>query len=309
MARNRMIKKEFWTDDKCIELTITERLFFIGMWNFADDEGLIANKPRQMKAQIFPVDDITHGVINEMLMRLHELGLIVFGNDNSLIKIKNWSRHQKINRPTPSVYTFTKVINEDSMSNHEALTTNIKEDKGKEYNIKEKNISPEPKKPKTKPLLPYADRVNQFYDGLSKDKDYLDQLKEAYPNVDIGQQLKASKMWLLSNTNKAKKNFKRFVNTWMSNQMEYNNQPNYKNALDKEISERHDNADKESVKFQQKMKEADKDAASDDEIKEALSGWMRKPNKYKEAHDTDVKDNAQPLKGSIDNLIRGINND
>ena len=309
MARNRMIKKEFWTDDKCIELTITERLFFIGMWNFADDEGLIANKPKQMKAQIFPVDDMTHGAINEMLMRLQELGLIVFGNDNTLIKIKNWSRHQKINRPTPSVYAFTKVINEDSMSNHEPLTTNIKEDKGKEDNIKEKNISLEPKKPKTKPLLPYADRVNQFYDGLSKDKDYLNQLKEAYPNVDIGQQIKASKMWLLSNTNKAKKNFKRFVNTWMSNQMEYSNQPNYKNSLDKEISERHDNVNKESIKFKKKMQEADKDAASDDEIKEALGGWIRKPNKYKEAHDTDVKDNTQPLKGSIDNLLKGIAND
>ena len=309
MARNRMIKKEFWTDDKCIELTITERLFFIGMWNFADDEGLIANKPKQMKAQIFPVDDMTHGAINEMLMRLQELGLIVFGNDNTLIKIKNWSRHQKINRPTPSVYAFTKVINEDSMSNHEPLPTNIKEDKGKEDNIKEKNISLEPKKPKTKPLLPYADRVNQFYDGLSKDKDYLNQLKEAYPNVDIGQQIKASKMWLLSNTNKAKKNFKRFVNTWMSNQMEYSNQPNYKNSLDKEISERHDNVNKESIKFKKKMQEADKDAASDDEIKEALGGWIRKPNKYKEAHDTDVIDNTQPLKGSIDNLLKGIAND
>ena len=267
------------------------------------------NKPKQMKAQIFPVDDMTHGAINEMLMRLQELGLIVFGNDNTLIKIKNWSRHQKINRPTPSVYTFTKVINEDSMSNHEPLTTNIKEDKGKEDNIKEKNISLEPKKPKTKPLLPYADRVNQFYDGLSKDKDYLNQLKEAYPNVDIGQQIKASKMWLLSNTNKAKKNFKRFVNTWMSNQMEYSNQPNYKNSLDKEISERHDNVNKESIKFKKKMQEADKDAASDDEIKEALGGWIRKPNKYKEAHDTDVKDNTQPLKGSIDNLLKGIAND
>ena len=309
MARNRMIKKEFWTDDKCIELTITERLFFIGMWNFADDEGLIANKPKQMKAQIFPVDDMTHGAINEMLMRLHELGLIVFGNDYTLIKIKNWSRHQKINRPTPSVYTFKKVINEDSMSNHELLTTNIKEDKGKEDNIKEKNISPEPKKPKTKPLVPYSARVDKFYKELSQDTEYLDQLKNAYPNVDIKQQISASKMWLLSNTHKAKKNFKRFVNTWMSNQMEYNNQPNYKNALDKEISERHDNVDKESIKFKKKMQEADKDAASDDEIKEALGGWIRKPNKYKEAHDTDVKDNAQPLKNSIDNLLKGVAND
>ena len=302
MARNRMVKKEFWTDDKTIELTITERLFFIGMWNFADDEGLIANKPRQMKAQIFPVDDMNHGVISEMLMRLHEIGLIQFGNDNTLIKIKNWSRHQKINRPTPSVYTFTKGVNEDSVSNHGALTTNIKEDKGKEDKLIERNISSQPKKVSSSNLLSYPERVNKFYTELKQDNEYLIQLREAYPNVDIPQQLRASKMWLLSNTQKAKKNFKRFVNTWMANQMEYSaNKPNVVTVDEGRI-------ERERVAFQKKMKDADSNAATDEERQKALSSWISKPNKYKEAHDEDVKSNKQPLKGAIEKAMEGIGN-
>ena len=305
MARNRMVKKEFWTDDKVIELSIQERLFFIGMWNFADDEGLIANKPRQMKAQIFPVDEMNHGVISEMLMRLHGVGLIEFGNNNTLIKIKNWNRHQKINRPTPSVYTFTKVINEDSMSNHGALTTKGKEDKGKEKNKKE-YISSQPQKVVNK-VLTYPEKVNRFYQDLSQDQDYLEQLKEAYPNVNIAEQLKASKIWLLSNTHRAKKNFKRFVNTWLANNME-RGKPTYKNALDEEISKRHETAEKERIAFKKKMEEADKDAASEEDIKEALSGYLGKKNKYQVAHDSDVKDNEQPLKASLNNIIKGAGN-
>tara|TARA_Y100000593_G_scaffold92335_1_gene183593 strand:- start:8969 stop:9868 length:900 start_codon:yes stop_codon:yes gene_type:complete len=298
-----MISPEFWTDDKVIELSIQERLLFIGMWNFSDDEGLIANKPKQMKAQIFPVDDITHGAISEMLMRIHQVGLIQFGNDNTLIKIKNWTRHQKINRPTPSNYKFTKVITESSVSTQETLTPSIVEDSGKEDKGKEKNISPQPKKVSSKPLLSYPEKVEQFYKGLSKDQVYLEQLKEAYPNVDIPGQIKASKMWLLSNTHKAKKNFKRFVNTWMANQMEYNkSKPG--NIVD--VNREEERIEKERLAFAKKMEAAEKEAATDEDRMEALKDWRK--NKRKIAHENDTKSNEQPLKGALDNVLKGFGN-
>ena len=302
MARKRMISPEYWTDDKTIELTIAERLLFIGMWNFADDEGIITNKPKQIKAQIFPVDDITHEQVSEMLMRRHGIGLILFGNSNTLIKIKNWTRYQKINRPTPSNYTFRKGIIEDSVSTQETLTPSIVEGSGKEVSIKEKNISPQPKKVSSKPLIPYPDRVEQFYQDLSKDQDYLKQLKEAYPNVDIPGQIKASKMWLLSNTQKAKKNFKRFVNTWMSNQMEYNKtKPNVVTVDD-------DRIERERLAFAKKMDEAEKDAASDEERADALKGWRNRKDKKQEVHEEKISGNEQPLKGALNNLLKGIDN-
>ena len=137
MARKRMIDPNFWSDDKVIELEIGQRLLFIGMWNFSDDNGVIKYSSKQIKAQIFPADDITHGVLNEWLMRLHELGLILFNKDKSLIKIKGGTNYQKINRPTPSKYEF---ITESSVSTHGALTTSIIEVNRIEDSIKEKNI-------------------------------------------------------------------------------------------------------------------------------------------------------------------------
>ena len=67
--------------------------------------------------------------------------------------------------------------------------------------------------------------------------------------------------------------------------------------------------ERERIEFQRKLKEADKNAASDEEREEALGGWVSKPNKYKEAHDEDIKDNTQPLKNNLSKLLSGIKHD
>ena len=64
---------------------------------------------------------------------------------------------------------------------------------------------------------PYADKVNNFFKKI--DEEWVDALKKAYPNVDVDQELENAKMWLLSNTNQAKSNFKKFINNWMAKSM------------------------------------------------------------------------------------------
>ena len=108
--RKRMIDPGYWSDDKVIELDPMQRLLFIGMWNFADDSGVLKNSSKQIKAQIFPADDITNEVVVKSLEKLHVLGLIVLNEDKTLIKIKGWSNYQKINRPQPSKYEFIEGI-------------------------------------------------------------------------------------------------------------------------------------------------------------------------------------------------------
>jgi len=64
-----------------------------------------------------------------------------------------------------------------------------------------------------KKVDPYPDRVNKFYDNIPDT--LLDMWKKAYPNVDIKGECEKSRVWLLSNTNKAKKDFKGFTNRWL----------------------------------------------------------------------------------------------
>ena len=56
MARIRTIKPDFWTDEKIVELSPLARLLFIGLWNFADDDGRMPYSTTRIKLQILPAD-------------------------------------------------------------------------------------------------------------------------------------------------------------------------------------------------------------------------------------------------------------
>ena len=64
-----------------------------------------------------------------------------------------------------------------------------------------------------KKIDPYPDRVNKFYDNIPQE--LLTMWKKAYPNVDVKSECEKARVWLLSNTGKAKKDFKNFTNRWL----------------------------------------------------------------------------------------------
>ena len=64
---------------------------------------------------------------------------------------------------------------------------------------------------------PYTIRVKKFFKSI--DEDLVKVWVAAYPNVDVKAELPIIEAWLLTNTNKAKKNFKSFTNNWLSKRM------------------------------------------------------------------------------------------
>ena len=68
---------------------------------------------------------------------------------------------------------------------------------------------------KGKSVDPYPDRVNKFFDDIPKD--LIDMWKKAYPNLDVKAECERARAWLLTNTNKAKTNFKAYTNRWLGN--------------------------------------------------------------------------------------------
>ena len=139
MARYRRIKPEYWSDDKVIELTHSARLFFIGLWNFADDTGVHKNNPRQLKAEIFPADDISINDVQDILRLLYEQSLIVYNEDQSLLRIKGFLNHQKIDRPQPSKYVFVEgqpgQFVEQSLNEQRTIVNTTKLNKDKTVKI------------------------------------------------------------------------------------------------------------------------------------------------------------------------------
>jgi uncharacterized phage protein (TIGR02220 family) len=103
MARNRMIKPEFWDDEKLAKTSRDARLTYIGLWNFSDDYGVVKGNPSWLKNHIFPYEDSMS--IQKFTAILNELSsgnwILPFDhNGESYFFIKNFLSHQVINRPS-----------------------------------------------------------------------------------------------------------------------------------------------------------------------------------------------------------------
>ena len=101
MARIRTIKPDFWTDEKIVEISAFARLLFIGLWNFADDDGRMAYSPKKIKMQIFPADTLD---ISELFGEIQGEGLIELYTIDSIeyLQINQFAKHQKIDKRTAS---------------------------------------------------------------------------------------------------------------------------------------------------------------------------------------------------------------
>jgi len=107
MPRNRMIKADFWADEKVGKLTADAKLMFIGAWNFSDDTGVFRGNYAYLKSNIFPYNDkITCKNIRELCKELVDSDLVMHGtfNGESYYLVKNFHKHQIINRPSKFCY-------------------------------------------------------------------------------------------------------------------------------------------------------------------------------------------------------------
>jgi len=100
MARIRTIKPSFWTSEQIVECSTNARLLFIGIWNFADDGGVIPASIKSLKMQIFPGDDFSSSEIGAMVNELLRVGLLIEYQADAKIywAVSGW-HHQKIDRP------------------------------------------------------------------------------------------------------------------------------------------------------------------------------------------------------------------
>lgn len=104
MARIRTVKPEFWTDEKIVQLPYEARLLFIGLWNFADDEGRLPDEPDRIKLQIFPADQkapvanlLDLLVASDLLSRFVDME-----TGAQTLVVNGFGSHQKISHSTPS---------------------------------------------------------------------------------------------------------------------------------------------------------------------------------------------------------------
>jgi len=180
MARIRTIKPEFWTDGDMLKISRDARLFYIGLWNFADDNGVLEYDPISIKARIFPNDKVIIDKLLEELVKISK-ALIYEVEKKKYISIKNLINHQVIDRPRKSHLPLPEGNQLKSIE----ITLGRKEGKEGKH-----------------PQL--------------SDSDFLNTLKNnpAYKHINLDQELGKMDAWLL--TNKGRQKTRRFIVRWLN---------------------------------------------------------------------------------------------
>lgn len=137
MARIRTIKPGFFRSEDVSALPLRARLTWIGLWTQCDDQGRAKDNAKLIKADVWPLDDVSLKDIEVDLNTLADRGLIIrYEVDGTrYLEVVNWHDHQKINRPTPSKIPPPSTSNGSypQENAHGQLTEDsLREGKGKE---------------------------------------------------------------------------------------------------------------------------------------------------------------------------------
>lgn len=91
--RARSIKPGFFKNEDLAELPFATRILFTGLWCMADREGRMEDRPKRIKADVFPYDDVD---VNAALNDLEKAGFITrySHGETSYIQVLAFAKHQ-----------------------------------------------------------------------------------------------------------------------------------------------------------------------------------------------------------------------
>ena len=139
MARSRMIKPDFWDDEKLAGVSMQSRLVFIALLNYSDDYGVVRGNNAWLKNKIFPFENIELSKFSDWVQELKSINVIIpFTADSEMyLYIKNFAKHQKINRPseTRNPKPPQDILMECSWSAHGVLMDEVEEEEEEEREV------------------------------------------------------------------------------------------------------------------------------------------------------------------------------
>jgi hypothetical protein len=255
MSRIRTIKPELFRHEKLFEAESTFKLplrvAFMGLFTCCDREGRFRWRPRQLKLDILPYENIDFAKVLEALA---DYGFIYKYecNGHSYGYIPSWHKHQRINNkelasdiPEPpslisirntseshESFTNESTVNHSSNTNNHHNLPSLNTSQGEEERDMEVEIEG---KIKGKEILNF-ETTNDFeiksnntniiiYIPLNNNQQYpittlqLTEWQTLYPAINVEQELRNIRAWNLANSNKrkTKSGILKHINCWLSN--------------------------------------------------------------------------------------------
>lgn len=95
MARIRNIKPAFFKDEDLADLSFAHRLLFAGLWTLADKHGTLEDRPRFIRAELFPYDQVDAAALLDDLVATGFLVRYTVAGKGYL-HIPTFTKHQRI---------------------------------------------------------------------------------------------------------------------------------------------------------------------------------------------------------------------
>jgi hypothetical protein len=224
MARTRLIKPGFFSNDVLAECDPLARLLFAGLWTIVDRDGRTIYRPARIKAQVLPYDACD---IEALMRQLADRGFVqVYAVDGTAyLSVTGFSKHQNPHAkeasedlpepPTLQAVTESRVISATSTGLSETSSGDSGTSRALTLNPSPFSLDPSPltlhssdtcvarSKRRVKPADPLSWNPDEEWIGIT-DGDRAD-WAEAFPAVDIDAKLKGLTLWLKANPKKAKK--------------------------------------------------------------------------------------------------------
>jgi hypothetical protein len=219
-VRIRSIKPDFFRDPDTTGRWAAElKMFYVGLWCVADDSGRFAWDEDLIASDLYPFDrkaDVGH-----FLEQLVEAGVVtqyeVDGRRYGYLK--NFDRHQKINKPTPSRLPApsegTPVVLPESYGSPPGILPAGKERKGRDQG-KEGKGGAEASSPPS-PVVVVCPCVGHGAHDYAVTLAQVDEWAPVYPGIDVRAEVLKAKAWLDANPTKRKtqSGVPRFLVSWL----------------------------------------------------------------------------------------------
>lgn len=222
MPRSRIIRPEFWSDEKLASVSRESRLTFAGMWGTSDDYGVTKGNLAWLKSQIFPYDeDIKLSKFTEWITELEKLKRIIpFTSDGEkYYYIPKFEEHQKVDRPSktrnPEPPTdIDSRLTRDNVASHvekKVLLTDTITDTDTD------TISAAPPSDATPTIITIPISGNGFKE-FSINQKMISEWAESYPGIDVLQELRKCREWNRADPKrqKTKQGIVRHIVSWLN---------------------------------------------------------------------------------------------
>ncbi len=202
MARARLLKPGFFHNEDLAEVPAFGRLLFAGLWTIADREGRLDDRPKRIKAELFPYDNVN---VPDLLDKLEIAGFIQrYQIENvHFIQVLAFTKHQ-----SPHVREPASTI--PAPDEHSASTGKA----GTGPAVAETVIDP----------IAETETVNARHGGaaslagrcktIAEVEVHLPDLALKYPDIDVPREYEAACDWLAAE-NKRKADYLAFFRNWL----------------------------------------------------------------------------------------------